>query len=76
MVRQVPKAMAPAEKALLDVPYLAPARSRLFERLPELELPRAFSVRECRRRIARIPPPYCRNMVADRLEAILANQRR
>jgi predicted transcriptional regulator of viral defense system len=34
--------MATAEKALFDLLYLAPARSRLFARLPELTLPRRF----------------------------------
>jgi predicted transcriptional regulator of viral defense system len=34
--------IATAEKALFDVLYLAPARSRLFARLPELEFPREF----------------------------------
>jgi predicted transcriptional regulator of viral defense system len=34
--------MATAEKALFDVIYLAPGRSRLFARLPELQIPRGF----------------------------------
>jgi predicted transcriptional regulator of viral defense system len=34
--------IATPEKALFDVLYLAPARSRLFARLPELEFPRDF----------------------------------
>jgi len=34
--------IATAEKALFDVLYLGPARSRLFARLPELEFPRDF----------------------------------
>ena len=34
--------IASAEKALFDVLYLAPGRSRLFARLPELEFPREF----------------------------------
>ena len=64
--------MATAEKALLDVLYLSAARSRLFARLPELELPQRFDVRECRRWIKRIPAPYRRTMVTRRLDAILA----
>lgn len=63
--------MATPEKALLDVLYLAAARSRLFARLPELELPEGFRVRECRRWLAKIPAAYRRKMVADRLERIL-----
>jgi predicted transcriptional regulator of viral defense system len=65
--------MAAPEKALLDVLYLAAARSRLFTRLPELELPRTFSVRQCRRWIAKIPAAYRRQMVASRFDAILAH---
>jgi predicted transcriptional regulator of viral defense system len=34
--------IATREKALFDTIYLAPARSRLFARLPELEIPRDF----------------------------------
>jgi predicted transcriptional regulator of viral defense system len=34
--------IATAEKALFDILYLSPARSRLFTRLPELEIPRNF----------------------------------
>jgi predicted transcriptional regulator of viral defense system len=67
--------MATPEKALLDVFYLAAARSRLFAHLPELELPPTFSVRECRRWIAKIPAEYRRNMVARRLDAVLAGPR-
>ena len=34
--------IATAEKALFDTLYLAPARNRLFARLPELSIPRSF----------------------------------
>jgi predicted transcriptional regulator of viral defense system len=34
--------IATAEKALFDVFYLSPSRSRLFVKLPELEMPREF----------------------------------
>ena len=66
--------MATPEKGLLDVLYLTAAKSRLFARLPELELPRSFRIRECRRWIAKIPAGYRRRMVADRFDAILASQ--
>jgi predicted transcriptional regulator of viral defense system len=33
---------ATAEKALFDLLYLSPTRSRLFTKLPEIELPRSF----------------------------------
>jgi hypothetical protein len=38
--------IATSEKALFDTLYLAPARSRLFARLPELEIPREFRWQE------------------------------
>lgn len=34
--------IATREKAMFDIFYLAPARNRLFARLPELEIPRDF----------------------------------
>lgn len=34
--------VATAEKALFDLLYLSPTRSRLFTKLPEMELPRSF----------------------------------
>lgn len=67
--------MATPEKALLDMLYLAPTRSRLFAHLPEIELPRAFDRREARRWVARITAGPRRTMVARRLDRILAAQR-
>lgn len=58
--------MARPEKALLDVFYLTPARSRLFCRLPEVEKPAGFDVAEARRMIARISFPARRAMVSRR----------
>jgi predicted transcriptional regulator of viral defense system len=60
--------MARPEKALLDVFYLTPARSRLFSALPEVEKPRAFNVAEARRIISRIHFPSRRAMVAKRFK--------
>jgi hypothetical protein len=65
--------MATPEKALLDVLYLGAAKSRLFARLPEVELPTRFKIRECRRWVARIPADYRRTMVRRRLDAVLAS---
>ena len=70
-VRESGIQLARPEKALLDVLYLANTRSRLFARLPELELPPRFNVRDARRWIARISSPYRRTMVTRRLNAIL-----
>lgn len=64
--------IATPEKALLDTLYLAPARSRLFARLPEVEMPARFNRAEARRWIHRIPAGPRRTMVADRLDRLLA----
>ncbi len=64
-------ALATPEKALLDVLYLSPAKSRLFASLPEIELPRGFSRRRAREMIARIPSAKRRSLVAGRFEALL-----
>ena len=56
---------------LVNARDLSAAKSRLFARLPEFELPRRLDVRACRRWIARIPAPYRRTMVARRLDAML-----
>jgi predicted transcriptional regulator of viral defense system len=67
--------MGTPEKALVDLLYLAAARSRLFAALPEIELPATFRLRECRRWICKIPAEYRRTMVTRRLNALLANAR-
>jgi predicted transcriptional regulator of viral defense system len=67
--------MATAEKALLDVLYLSPARSRLFSALPEVELPRDFSGRRARAMISRIPSARRRSLVARRFDALLEGLR-
>lgn len=66
--------LATPEKALLDILYLVPARSRLFAHLPEIELPGRFNRSEARRWIARIPAGPRRAAVAQRLDRILASQ--
>ena len=60
--------MASPEKALLDIFYLSPARSRLFTNLPEVELPRKFSWKTIREMIQRIPAPQRRTLVERRVE--------
>ncbi len=65
--------MARPEKALLDVFYLTPTRSRLFCQLPEVEKPATFNVAEARRMIARIPLPSRRAMVAERFKHWVAD---
>jgi hypothetical protein len=60
--------MARPEKALLDVFYLAPARSRLFCSLPESDMPAGFDIEAARRMIKRIPFAARRAMVARRFQ--------
>jgi len=64
--------LASPEKALVDFLYLSPTRSRLFAALPELELPKGFSVRSARRWAALIPPGRLRTIVARELDLTLA----
>lgn len=68
--------LASPEKALIDFLYLSPARSRLFARLPELELPAAFSRVQARRWVGRIPSPRARTIVARELDRLLGAPRR
>jgi len=68
--------LAPPEKALVDFLYLAPARSRLFRALPELELPARFSRRRARAFVARIGSARRRAMVSRALDAIVRGRGR
>ncbi|CAN5219191.1 hypothetical protein BH20VER2_BH20VER2_05820 [soil metagenome] len=60
--------MATPEKALVDVLYLGPSRSRLFAHLPEIELPRKLSRKAIREIIARVRDPRRRRLVQSRWE--------
>ena len=68
--------LATPEKALLDTLYLAPARSRLFAHLPEVELPEHFDWDQIKLWVRRIPIGPRRQSVEQRLDAVLATQRR
>lgn len=68
--------LATPEKALLDILYLAPARSRLFAALPEVEIPRHFKREEADRWVRKIPAGPRRQLVAHRLEALVQGARR
>jgi predicted transcriptional regulator of viral defense system len=68
--------LATPEKALLDTLYLAPARSRLFAHLPEVELPEPFDRDRIRYWVRRIPAGPRRKSVEQRLDALLLVQRR
>ncbi len=64
--------IATPEKALLDVLYLGVGRSNGLKALPELELPRQFSIGQSRQMIARIGSPARRRRVEQRLAFVLA----
>jgi len=66
--------LARPEKALLDTLYLAPARSRLFVALPEVEIPRDFDRKEARRWLERISLGPRRRLVQQRLETLLRRE--
>ena len=63
--------LATPEKALLDVLYLGPTRSRLFAHLPEVEIPENFNKDHAWAWAARIPPGPRRRSVEQRLETLL-----
>jgi predicted transcriptional regulator of viral defense system len=68
--------LATPEKALIDFLYLAPAKSKLFRALPELELPARFSQRRARAIVARIGSARRRAMVSRLLERVVSAQAR
>jgi predicted transcriptional regulator of viral defense system len=68
--------LARPEKALLDVLYLTPARSRLFAALPEVELPESFDRKAARSWVERIPAGPRRRAVEQRLETLLRRSSR
>jgi predicted transcriptional regulator of viral defense system len=61
--------LATPEKALFDFAYLSTARSRLFTKLPELELPTRFRRAELRRWLARISSERHRTITQRKLES-------
>jgi predicted transcriptional regulator of viral defense system len=62
--------VATAEKALFDLLYLGPSRSRLFTRLPEIELPRSFRWGAIRTWVDKIAGKSRRAYVAKRLAVL------
>lgn len=65
--------LASAEKALFDFAYLSAGKSRLFTRLPEVELPRGFRRSELGRWLGRIPSDRSRTITERKLDELLAN---
>lgn len=58
--------LATSEKAIIDFLYLSTTRSRLFARLPEIELPPDFDRRIAERWIRKIPSATLRALVTRR----------
>ena len=61
--------IATPEKALFDLLYLAPGRSRVFSTLPELSVPRRFRWQRLKDYTARVKSPGRRAFITERLRA-------
>lgn len=62
--------MATPEKALIDVLYLTPARSKLFKTLPEVEFPPSFSYKKANAIINKVASPRIKTLIQRRLEEL------
>lgn len=62
--------IATPEKALFDLIYLAPGKSRVFSRLPELEIPRRFQWQRLREYNELVQSSGRRAFIAERIKAI------
>ena len=62
--------MASPEKALFDLLYLGPGRSRLFASLPEIEFPRSFRWAEVRRYADLVASPSRQSFIVKRMKAL------
>ena len=65
--------IATAEKALFDLLYLAPGRSRLFARLPELEIPRRFRWTQLQRYAEIVRSPSRRTLLTRSIARVRAS---
>lgn len=63
--------IASPEKALLDIFYLSPTKSRLFVALPEVEFPPKFSINKAHNMIRKIEGLRRRTLVLNRFERLL-----
>jgi len=68
--------IATPEKALFDVLYLGPSRSRLFARLPELEFPREFRWPQLRDFAKVVKSPTRRKFIERRIDEIHRGSKR
>lgn len=67
--------IATPEKALFDLFYLAPARSRLFSTLPEVTIPRRFQWQRLREYTSLVRSPGRRVHIERRIHEIRASRR-
>ena len=67
--------VATPEKALFDLFYLTPARSRLFAALPEVTLPRRFRWSVLEDALAKVPSRARQACIARRMENLRASTR-
>jgi len=65
--------IANPEKALFDLIYRAPGRSRLFSKLPELTIPRRFQWQRLKQYTELVKSAGRRAFIADRIKAIRSN---
>lgn len=64
--------LASMEKALIDILYLTPAKSKLFKTLPEVEFPTSFSLKKATAIINKITSPRIKTLVQKRLDSLLS----
>ena len=62
--------IATPEKALFDLIYLAPGRSRLFSTLPELTVPRRFRWQRLKEYTELVKSPGRRAFISERIRAM------
>jgi len=68
--------VATSEKALFDLLYLAPGRSRLFSRHPELTIPRRFQWQRVKEYTMLVNSSSRRAYIAERIKTLRAAQKR
>jgi predicted transcriptional regulator of viral defense system len=64
--------IATPEKALFDLVYLAPGRSRVFSKLPELTIPRRFQWQRLKEYTELVRSPGRRAFIAERVRILRA----
>lgn len=68
--------IATPEKALFDLVYLAPGRSRVFSKLPELTIPHRFQWQRLKEYTELVKSPGRRGFIAERVKAIRSASRK